>query len=495
MKRLQTKYRINAVAVIQAVFALLFASESIVNHLMFRTYGLDLGVYTNALYDYAHLQGNDCSFFRWETQNLLSDHFDLLLALISPLVYLFGNWTLLIVQIVAVLVGAYGVYRLVRLYTNSQTLPLAAMLMLLTSFGVWHALGFDYHSNVLSAMMLPWLLYCVKRQRLVVATVLLVLMAVAKETQPVWLTFVLLALMFDYCHNRRTMWWLAASALGCVVYTLVVMMWLMPAMGDEGRGFDRYVWMGGSMGEVAVWMLTHPVQAVAALFADFTGSGHDSIKIEFYICLLISGGWLAVMKPNYLLMLVPMVAMKMLSQDTIFWGLGFHYNIEICTVIVVSSAVALCRVKSVRWQAVMSWVAVLLSLLTLIYSVSNPYSPIRKENVRIYDARHWHQRDFDVKTARRMLKEIPSDASVCATTMFTPHLATRDSVYILPMGLGYGAEYYMLLKKHWVYYKNEDYNEEDMVEELVADTVNYRVIDTDGNLYLVRCLSPRFSAL
>ena len=63
------------------------------------------------------------------------------------------------------------------------------------------------------------------------------------------------------------------------------------------------------------------------------------------------------------------------------------------------------------------------------------------------------------------------------------------------MGLGYGAEYYMLLKKHWVYYKNEDYNEEDMVEELVADTVNYRVIDTDGNLYLVRCLSPRFSAL
>lgn len=494
MKRLQTKYRINAVAVILAVFALLFASESIVNHLMFRTYGLDLGVYTNALYDYAHLQGNDCSFFRWETQNLLSDHFDLLLALISPLVYLFGNWTLLIVQIVAVLVGAYGVYRLVRLYTNSQTLPLAAMLMLLTSFGVWHALGFDYHSNVLSAMMLPWLLYCVKRQRLVVATVLLVLMAVAKETQPVWLTFVLLALMFDYCHNRRTMWWLAASAIGCVIYTLLVMLWLMPVLGDTGRGFDRYVWMGGNMGEVALWMLSHPLQAMAALFADFTGSGHDSIKIEFYICLLISGGWLAVMKPNYLLMLVPMVAMKMLSQDTIFWGLGFHYNIEICTVIVVSSMVALCRVKSVRWQAVMSWVAVLLSLLTLIYSVSNPYSPIRKENVRIYDARHWHQRDFDVKTARRMLKEIPSDASVCATTMFTPHLATRDSVYIFPMGLGYGAEYYMLLKKHWVYYKNEDYNEEDMVEELVADTVNYRVIDTDGNLYLVRRRSPRLAA-
>ena len=495
MKRLQTKYRINAVAVILAVFALLFASESIVNHLMFRTYGLDLGVYTNALYDYAHLQGNDCSFFRWETQNLLSDHFDLLLVLLSPLVYLFDSWTLLIVQIAAVLLGAYGVYRLAKLYTESKVIPLAAMLMLLTSFGVWHSLGFDYHTNVLTAMLLPWMLYFVKRSRLLPATVMLVLIAIGKETQAVWLLFVLLALMIDYRRNRRIMSWLAASAIGCVIYTLLVMLWLMPVLGDTGRGFDRFAWMGGNMGEVALWMLSHPLQAMAALFTDFMGSGHGSDKIEFYICLLVSGGWLAVMKPNYLLMLVPMVAMKMLSQDTIFWGLGFHYNIEICTVIVVASTPALCRIKSVRGQTVAAWVAVALSLLTLIYSVSNPYSPVRKENVRIYDARHWRQPDFDVETARRMLREIPSDASVCATTMFTPHLATRDSVYIFPMGLGYGAEYYMLLKKHWVYYKNEDYNEEDMVEELVADTVNYRVIDTDGNLYLVRCLSPRFSAL
>lgn len=482
MKRLQSKYHINAVTVILAVFALLFASVSIVNHLMFRTYGLDLGAYTNAIYDYAHLHGNDCSFFRWETQNLLSDHFDLLLVLISPLVYLFGNWTLLIVQIAAVLIGAYGVYRLAQLYTDSKVIPLTVMLMLLTSFGVWHAVGFDFHTNVLTAMLLPWMLYFLRRSRMFPATVMLVLMVIGKETQAVWLLFVLLALMFDYSRNRSIMRWLAASATGCVVYTLVVMLWVMPALGDTGRGFDRFAWMGGSIGEVAVWMLTHPLQAVAALFADFTRSGHDSIKIEFYICLLVSGGWLAVMKPNYLLMLVPMVAMKMLSQDTGFWGLGFHYNIEICTVMVVASTLALCRVKSVRGQTVMSWVAVLLSLLTLIFSVSNPFSHIRKENVRIYDARHWHQPDLDVEAARRMLKEIPSEASVCATTMFTPHLATRDSVYIFPMGLAYDAEYYLLLQHHWCYYEGE----EDEVDKIINDTVHYRVVDTDGFIYLIR---------
>ncbi len=482
MKRLQSKCHIKPVTVLLVIFALLFVSESVVNHLMFRTYGLDLGVYTNAIYDYAHLHGNDCSFFRWETQNLLSDHFDLLLVLISPLVYLFGNWTLLIVQIVTVLLGAYGVYRLAQLYTDSKVIPLAAMLMLLTSFGVWHAVGFDYHTNVVTAMLLPWMLYFVKRSQLLPATVMLVLMIIGKENQAVWLLFVLLALMFDYRRNRRIMRWLAASAFGCVVYTLVVMLWLMPALGDTGRGFDRFSWMGGSLMEVAVWMLTHPLQAIAAFFNDFTGSGHGSIKTEFYICLLISGGWLAVMKPNYLLMLVPMVAMKMLSLDIGFWGLGFQYNVEICTVIVVASMLALCRVRTVRRQAVMAWVAVALSLLTLIYSVSNPFSHVRKENVRIYDARHWQQHDFDVEAARRMLKEIPSDASVCATSMFTPHLATRDNVYLFPMGLAYGAEYYLMLQRHWCY--NE--GDEDKVDKIINDTVHYRVVDTDGFIYLMR---------
>ncbi len=78
--------------------------------------------------------------------------------------------------------------------------------------------------------------------------------------------------------------------------------------------------------------------------------------------------------------------------------------------------------------------------------------------------------------------------------MFTPHLATRDSVYIFPMGLTYNAEYFLLLKQHWVYYKDGSYDEEAMANEVITDTVNYQVVDTDGTLYMVRRRSPRFAA-
>ena len=66
------------------LFASLYSFISLVNHYNFRTYALDLGLYTNALYDYLHLQWNDSSVFKEINENLLADHFDLYLIIFSP---------------------------------------------------------------------------------------------------------------------------------------------------------------------------------------------------------------------------------------------------------------------------------------------------------------------------------------------------------------------------------------------------------------------------
>ena len=58
-----------------ALFALLFASISFVNHYNFRTDALDLGAYVNATYDYSHGKWNDSSSFLEHPANFLSDHF------------------------------------------------------------------------------------------------------------------------------------------------------------------------------------------------------------------------------------------------------------------------------------------------------------------------------------------------------------------------------------------------------------------------------------
>ncbi len=198
------------------VFGMLFGLLSIGNHLNFKTYGLDLGVYTHAAYNYAHLRANDCTFFLWEPQPLLSDHFDLYLILFAPFTYLFGQYTLLIIQIAFVLLGAFGVYKLTQQYTSSSLLTLIAPLLLLLSFGVWSAVGSDYHSNVPSAMLLPWLLYFIKRDKLGIASLMVLAIIIAKETQVLWIFFVLLALLWDYRKEVRTRRWLLWNMLNTI---------------------------------------------------------------------------------------------------------------------------------------------------------------------------------------------------------------------------------------------------------------------------------------
>lgn len=488
MERFLSRYKVPLVAGTLVLFGVLYGLLSFGNHLMFRTYGLDLGAYTHALYNYAHLRGDDCSFFLWEPSNLLADHFDLYLVLISPLVYLFGDYTLLIVQLVALLFGMYGTYRLAHLYWVGELVPLVSMLLLGLGFGVWHAFAFDYHSNVVAALLLPWLLYCVGRRRMWGVVLLAAAIAVAKETSALWVVFVLVALLFDHWRDRGMRRLLLLTAVGCLAWFLLLGLWVMPSLGGSSRGFWRYEWMGSTVGGMVGWLIAHPLEALRAFFSNFSGNeAFDGLKGEFLLCTLLSGGFLLFLKPNYLLMLVPPLAMKMLSQDAGFWGVTYHYNVEVSVVIAMAAASENLLVrKCVNVSVWMRSTAVGLALCILFYTTGTPRTDIRKADVRVFDMRHWRQPDFDRRAAQRMIDAIPATASVCATSPFTPHLATRDSLYLFPIGLGYGAEYFLILEDYPGYYREEDYNEETMAKQLIADTVNYRVVDAKGGLWLLQ---------
>ena len=477
------RYSTVAITAVLVFSCLALCLLSIVNHSLFRTYGLDLGIYTKTAYDYSHLRVNNCSFFLWEPSNILADHFDLMLFLLSPIVRLGGAWGLLTVQIVAVMIGELGIYLLARQRGAGTLASLLLMPLPLLAFGTWHALGFDYHSNVIGAMLLPWLALFVGRRKWWPAAAMAALIAVCKESSALWLCFVLAAMVIGHWREHATRRPLLLMLGGTMVYTTVVMLIIMPSLGGSSTGFWRYKWMGGSFGEVAGWLAAHPWQAVRDIFIDFT---HDAdcghLKREFYICFLLSGGICCLLRPKYLIMLIPPWAMKMLSADpTNFWGLSFHYNVELCMVACLATVDVVCRAGR-RWMTAAAVTALLLTAGTLLYSVDKPLTDIRRANVNILAKEHYKIYEFNVHTARRMLRQIPSGASVCATTMFTPHLAARDSIYIFPIGTKYNVEYYLIRKQCWSYYDGD----EEIAASLISDTTAFNIIDTDGHLYLLQ---------
>ena len=278
------------VASVFTVAGVVYALISLVNHYLFKTYTLDLGLYTHALYEYAHFRVADCSVFKAVPQNLLSDHFDLYLMILSPLVYLFGSYTLLLVQIAAALLGGWGIYKLIGLYTDDDWMPVLASAAFFFSFGIIHALSYDYHSNVLTAMMLPWLLYFLKKRQFGWASLLVVLFVIGKENMSLWLFFIALGLMWDYRKDKQAFWHLAAYAVFSIAYFFIVNMIVMPKLGGSGGGFARYAYLGDNYAEMAKHLLKHPAEAFRLLYVNHSGfARYDGVKMEFYTCVLASG--------------------------------------------------------------------------------------------------------------------------------------------------------------------------------------------------------------
>ncbi|MCX6353162.1 MAG: DUF2079 domain-containing protein, partial [Bacteroidetes bacterium] len=85
------------------LFGAIYAPISLVNHYMFRTYSLDLGLFNHALYSFAHLKMDNITLM-WNA-NYLGDHFSPIMILLSPLYYFKSTYVLLIVQIAAILWG------------------------------------------------------------------------------------------------------------------------------------------------------------------------------------------------------------------------------------------------------------------------------------------------------------------------------------------------------------------------------------------------------
>lgn len=466
------------------VAGLLYALISLVNHYLFKTYALDLGLYTHALYDYAHFRAADCGMFKDASLNLLSDHFDLYLPLMSPLVFVFGTYTLLIVQIVAVLLGGWGVYKLIGSYTDDMRMPILAAAVFFFSFGIIHAIAFDYHSNVLTAMMLPWLLYFIKQRRFGLASLFVVLFVIGKENMSLWLFFIALGLMWDYRKDKQALWHLAGYAVFSLAYFFIVNMIVMPKLGGSGGGFARYAHLGDNYAEIAGGLFAHPLESLRNMFTNTIGlSEYDGIKEEFYLCALASGMLLTVLKPNYLLMLVPLVAQKMLSIDPHFWGISFQYSVEFMPVLVISSFLVLIRLRKSGWRLALSLALLLSTVLTTFYTVGVPKSVILVDQLCVYQGRHYEQKEFDVNYARELMAMIPEEATVSAATMFVPHLALREGIQNYANANGTVDADYVLLTEHYVNYLRQG-------KLVFTNRSDYETVASDGAIHLLKRKTP-----
>lgn len=417
-------------------FGVLFASISFVNHYYFRTYAFDLGIINNSIWDYAHLRWNSNTVMQPSFTNLLSDHFTILPILISPFYWMFGSYTLLVFQIIALLVGGFGLYKLVLFKTDNKFISSLAAIHFFSMWGIYGALAFDYHDNVIAAAIMPLFFYYLERSKWKGVCIVYILVLISKENMAMWMAFV--------CFGAALLYWKDASkrnklfmmSLFSAVYMVVVIKFVIPGLGNADRAYlhFHYSVLGVDMKEALFFLMQHPIDTIKLLFIDPTGSNAEIYKTQLHVAVMMSGGIFLIFRPQYFIMLIPIFAQKLFNDDMGKWGTSYHYSIEFAPIIVLATYDCISRLRD-------GFISYSLAIGTLALTMWTTYEIIEtqliwwqdKNNAQFYKIEHYQTNGINEPELYKIIKSIPDNASVSAQSNLVSHLAFRDKIYQFPV--------------------------------------------------------------
>ena len=419
------------------LFAAIYTSISLVNHYYFRTFGWDLGIYNNAAWNYIHLHWSSNTIMLPLISNQLGDHFELYPLIFSPLIYIFGSKTFLIIQILFIAFGGFGIYRYFQFKTGNNTFSSLAMLHFFLGWGIFSAIIFDFHNNVLSAMLVPWFLLYFEKKDMKKAAIFLVLILIGKENMALWAFFIAIGLLvsnFKVPEKRN-----ASIVFGVfsLVYFVLMVKWIMPALGNAKHEYLHFQFsaLGNDFGEAIKTIITKPGFTLELLVKNTTGDPYfNDFKRELYFMVLVSGGFALLFRPWYLIMLLPIFGQKLFNDAPEKWGISYQYCVEFIPILSIAAFELIWWIT--KNKKVMFGLGIFVCALSGYFSfgelVDRKTDWFPREQYQFWTKQHY-QREFNVhKTYNKAFKLIPPNASVCAQTELSPHLAFRDSIFIYP---------------------------------------------------------------
>ncbi len=424
---------------IALLFLLIYSSLSLVNHFNFRTFAHDLGIRNNAMFDYMQGRWNETTLMFPDKVfgNILGDHFCLLPVLVSPFQFLFGSYTLLIFQIMSMVWGGIGIFFLARNWFQSDKIAAWAQVHFYSLWGIFSALSFDYHDNVIAAMLVPWLFYHFSKKEYPAAWIYLALIWISKENMALWSIFLSMGLGFQFWRDASQRKMAAWFSVASVFVFLLIMKVLMPWAADgQAYQHNHYQVLDGGILHLIKDALANPDKYFALLFEAPAGGQYAhaaGIKSELHFFLLLSGGVFFFFKPAILWMALPILGQKLLNNDPVKWGVLYHYSIELVPLISLALFLSLKDFQFKKFFRPLFIGFLISSFYVTIHLLDSPTRSqyYHSSHIRFYYGPHW-ERQLDVRQVQKDLKQVPVDAVVSAHNVLANRLAFRDSIYLFP---------------------------------------------------------------
>ncbi|MBK0382928.1 DUF2079 domain-containing protein [Pedobacter sp. SD-b] len=422
--------------IISLLFFFLFCLIAIVNHYSLRTF-FDLGMINQALYQLGNLQnplftlgidGKDMPF--------LATHFSPIIYLYYPFFLIFGHLTPTLIQILAISLAGVPIYKLSLLFlNNNKTLANYCLIHFYLIWGIYSALAFDFHNNVIGSMMVPWLtlfLFQKKNYLLIIASLLMVM---CMETFGIWLfTVLLIFIIYQFKHNKHLNKIALLVAFAALVYSLLVINFVMPSLQNTAQNlqFGRYSHLGGSLAEVFLNLIKHPKIIVEGLFTNLKDKSFAIQKIIFLLFLFFSGCFLIYKNPLFIFIFLVPLALKFLSNDSGLFGIYHQYSIEFVPLLSMVLIFGLNKTNFLIRERLALACCALTAVCTFASLNFSLGEYDYKANSSFYKPVHFKP-GLDLGSVKQSLKLIPIDAKVSASSCLSPYLFQRRYLYHFPI--------------------------------------------------------------
>lgn len=403
------------------------------NHYYFRTYGYDLGYVVGMFENISRGNPMGTVYYPGEVPHIFYSVYILGL----PFYWIGGVWGVLAYQWIAIGIGAWGIYQYARLKVGS--LAWLSMLHYWGMWGIYGALSFDAHPEIVGTCLVPWIFYALETKKRILLYALTIIALFSKHTVSIWLLFVFFFLYLHYGKQdirrryalRMIIVSFAATLISFVINSLFEHKFHFPSRFTM---MYRYLWSDNPLNpthyaESLAGKVRYLIKNCQYIWAFLWESPHldpayIGIKSEVYLSILMVGGWSFISMPLLIIPIIPLVAYKSLTSDYQTWGILYHYNMEYAVYIPIAFVIWL-STKSGRSKIYLSILAVFMTHIWLLYlmknTVSKWYSP---EQMVWYRCRHYTS-PYDYRRIHEGLDVIPETSYVTAVSRLLPHFPAQ----------------------------------------------------------------------
>lgn len=505
------------VALATLLFTGFFIFYLTIQHDAYLTHAEDLGILDQAIWTMTQGQ-----LFHQTICNTLGDtncyspegifrfaiHFEPILFLVSLLYLVVPNpKTLLVLQTLVVAAGAFPAFWLARLRLRNEWAAVAIAVLYLLYPAQQNAVIFDFHAVTFTASLLLFTLYFMYTRRTVWLFVFAILAMACKEEIP---AIVALFGLWSIIFQRRWRSGLALVVLSLAWIGLAFLMFHLYSPTGRPLLASRFAALGNGPVQIALTVLLHPGTILHNYVLE-----HDHF---LYIRGLFSpAGYVPLLAPWIWILLLPLLAINLLSSNPQMYTGFYQYNAEMVPVLIFATVegivLILCLTEAVLAHLSARKVQASLGSDTALPDRVRPWSLLRvthmgllavlagyiifnvvrvdylRGNMPFSPGFQWPQVTSHDLLAQRFIDMIPPTASVSAQSSLVPHVSHRSSIYLFPYNDNH-VDYVFLdvTSEIYPYINSADYIRE--VRRIMLGGQYGIATSQDGYVLLKRGMSP-----